>query len=345
MKKRLLWAWSVLLVAVGGGVGMRRLASLPRSMVSGAPGLSAPVSTRATASGSHDPRRPRRCRARTGPARADRFFRWTFTPRGGSSPRWPAPPPSSRAIRIQRFRDVACRAVAARTRDRAPRPTGGVNAGLRRWAPRRSNLLLRQTPAAWTTEDSLLVVLSMFITLQESDGSRVDARDDARRAAGDVRLPRANEWDTPVVGGRSTPRRSRPRRSTCARGAGGGRRIFPGPPQLVEMGSGSDQDRRAHEASAPTAATTRRGQQPGQTARDRRQRLHPTVCRTSSTRAPPGPTRPAGAAAPGARRDASGRAGDGRRQQHPRGLGLHHAALERRCPRARSVGRVALPHA
>jgi penicillin amidase len=30
--------------------------------------------------------------------------------------------------------------------------------------------LLRQEPAPWRAEDSLLVILSMFVTLQDTDG-------------------------------------------------------------------------------------------------------------------------------------------------------------------------------
>jgi penicillin amidase len=81
----------------------------------------------------------------------------------------------------------------------------GVNAGLadlevRPWP----YLLLRQRPAAWEPQDSLLVVLSMFFSLQDQDNRRERQLDVAQR-----HLPPAvfafvarhgSTWDAPLTG-------------------------------------------------------------------------------------------------------------------------------------------------
>jgi penicillin amidase len=81
----------------------------------------------------------------------------------------------------------------------------GVNAGLadlsvRPWP----YLLLRQRPAAWAPEDSLLVVMSMFFSLQDQDNRRERQLDVAQR-----RLPpevfafvarHGTDWDAPLTG-------------------------------------------------------------------------------------------------------------------------------------------------
>src|SRR4051794_39818419 len=82
--------------------------------------------------------------------------------------------PVDRQTRIHRFRAEAQRAVSLlpdRERRILPAYVGGVNAGLTRLgAPPFEYLLLRQRPVAWREEDTLLVVLSMFLTLQDGDG-------------------------------------------------------------------------------------------------------------------------------------------------------------------------------
>src|SRR5699024_5881457 len=82
---------------------------------------------------------------------------------------------ADREIRIHRFRSEAQEAVALlKPRDRQVLAayTQGVNAGLRalRAAPF-EYLLLGETPEPWREEDTLLVVLAMFITLQDADAS------------------------------------------------------------------------------------------------------------------------------------------------------------------------------
>ena len=113
-----------------------------------------------------------------------------------------------REIRIHRFRAEARRAVSllgARDRAILDAYTAGVNAGLQALdTPPFEYLLLRQTPAPWAPEDSLLVVLSMFVTLQDPDGeyeaTLATMHDVLPQAMFDFLTPRGSEWDAPLVG-------------------------------------------------------------------------------------------------------------------------------------------------
>ena len=64
--------------------------------------------------------------------------------------------------------------------------------------------MLRQDPAPWTPEDSLLVVLSMFVTLQDTDGSYESTlatmHDVLPPPMFEFLAPRGSEWDAPLVG-------------------------------------------------------------------------------------------------------------------------------------------------
>jgi penicillin amidase len=81
----------------------------------------------------------------------------------------------------------------------------GVNAGLSALAVKPPEYLaLRTEPRAWAIEDSVLVLASMFLTLQDAE-----ARRESRLAAVYATLPRAlanfittpsSEWETPLVG-------------------------------------------------------------------------------------------------------------------------------------------------
>jgi len=113
-----------------------------------------------------------------------------------------------REIRIHRFRAEAQRALSLMSADdRAVLEayTAGVNAGLRALtAPPFEYLVLRQDPSPWRADDSLLVVLSMFVTLQDTDGSYEST---LATMAGVLppdmyafMAPRGSEWDAPVVG-------------------------------------------------------------------------------------------------------------------------------------------------
>ena len=113
-----------------------------------------------------------------------------------------------REIRIHRFRAEAHRAASLLTpRDRAVLEayTAGVNEGLKSLgASPFEYVLLRKTPQPWRVEDSLLVVLSMFVTLQDTDGSYESTlatmHDLLPPAMLDFLDPRGTEWDTPVTG-------------------------------------------------------------------------------------------------------------------------------------------------
>jgi penicillin amidase len=113
-----------------------------------------------------------------------------------------------REIRIHRFRAEAQRGVSllsARDREILEAYTAGVNAGLQALGARPFEyLLLRQAPAPWTPDDSLLVVLSMFVTLQDPDGeyeaTLATMADVLPGAMVEFLTPRGSEWDAPLVG-------------------------------------------------------------------------------------------------------------------------------------------------
>ncbi len=116
--------------------------------------------------------------------------------------------PTDRAARLHRFRARATRVLAASVPEHravVDAYTHGVNAGLAALgAAPFEYLLLRQAPRAWSAEDSILVVASMFFTLQDAA-----AIGDARAGALHEALPAplaaflnstASEWDSPEVG-------------------------------------------------------------------------------------------------------------------------------------------------
>jgi penicillin G amidase len=114
-----------------------------------------------------------------------------------------------REIRIHRFRAEARQAVAMVPADQQSlleAYTAGVNAGLASLkAPPFEYLVLRQDPAAWREEDTFLVVLSMFVTLQDTDGSYeatlATMHEVLPPAMFEFLNPKGSEWDSPVVGG------------------------------------------------------------------------------------------------------------------------------------------------
>ena len=113
-----------------------------------------------------------------------------------------------REVRVHRFRAEAERAVKLLTpanRRIVEAYTAGVNSGLDSLAaPPFEYLVLRQQPQRWLVEDSFLVVLSMFITLQDTDGSYESTlgtmHDVLPQAMFEFLAPKGTEWDTPVVG-------------------------------------------------------------------------------------------------------------------------------------------------
>jgi penicillin G amidase len=113
-----------------------------------------------------------------------------------------------REIRVHRFRAEAQKAVASMApEDRAliDAYTAGVNAGLHALgASPFEYLLLRQQPRPWLPEDTLLVVLSMFITLQDYEGayeSTLGTMDTVLpHQMFEFLAPMGTEWDSPLVG-------------------------------------------------------------------------------------------------------------------------------------------------
>jgi penicillin amidase len=114
-----------------------------------------------------------------------------------------------REIRIHRFRNEAAQATTLLSpTDRAilDAYAAGVNTLLTSLtAPPFEYLVLRQQPQPWRPEDSMLVVLSMFITLQDTDGSYeatlATMHDILPEAMYEFLAPRGTGWDTPLIGG------------------------------------------------------------------------------------------------------------------------------------------------
>jgi len=113
-----------------------------------------------------------------------------------------------REVRVHRFRDEARRALAMLSpRDRTVLEayTAGVNRGLTTLGAKPFEyLILRQTPKPWAAEDSLLVVLSMFVTLQDPTGAYesmlATMHDTLPGPMFDLLAPRGTEWDSPILG-------------------------------------------------------------------------------------------------------------------------------------------------
>src|SRR5262245_26195336 len=121
---------------------------------------------------------------------------------------------ADREIRPHRFRAEAQRAVKTmepKARAVLDAYAAGVNSGLSNLRkPPFEYLLLRQDPKPWLPEDSLLVVLSMFITLQDYTGSYESTlatmSEVMPKAMVDLMAPAGTEWDSPIVGAAfSTP--------------------------------------------------------------------------------------------------------------------------------------------
>ncbi|NOT45114.1 MAG: penicillin acylase family protein [Acidobacteria bacterium] len=142
----------------------------------------------------------------------DRFFQMDLARRRAagelSAVVGPAALAIDRDIRIHRFRSVAARAVSLLAAEDAAvlaAYVGGVNAGLQALtSPPFEYRLLRQRPAPWTAEDSLLVVLSMFVTLQDDDGTYESSlgtmHDLLPQVVAAFLAPAGTEWDAPISG-------------------------------------------------------------------------------------------------------------------------------------------------
>jgi penicillin G amidase len=116
--------------------------------------------------------------------------------------------PADRRARVHRLRPEARTAVALLSHEDQgvlEAYVGGVNAGLGALAaPPFEYTLLGQSPAVWRPEDSMLVVLSMFLTLQDEDGAYESSLTTMREVLPpemfDLMAPAGTEWDAPVVG-------------------------------------------------------------------------------------------------------------------------------------------------
>lgn len=116
--------------------------------------------------------------------------------------------PLDRRARVHRLRGVAQDAVqqlSAADRLLLQAYVEGVNAGLGALgASPFEYVVLGGRPAPWRAEDSLLVVLSMFLTLQDEDGdyesTLATMHDVLPPAMVDLLAPAGTEWDAPVVG-------------------------------------------------------------------------------------------------------------------------------------------------
>lgn len=114
-----------------------------------------------------------------------------------------------RGVRLHRFRSVAERVVSrapAEVRKVLDAYVAGVNAGLATLGAKPFEyILLRTEPAAWRAEDSVLVLLTMFIELQDDTGRHEAAlglmHDVLPEPLYDFLVPRGTEWDAPIVGG------------------------------------------------------------------------------------------------------------------------------------------------
>jgi penicillin G amidase len=115
---------------------------------------------------------------------------------------------ADRNIRVHRFRSVAKRVQqSASAEDRAlvEAYASGVNAGLSSLRSKPFEyLLLRTDPAPWLAEDTILVLLAMFIQLNDSSGRRESSigvmHDVLPPKLVEFLLPRGTEWDAPLMG-------------------------------------------------------------------------------------------------------------------------------------------------
>ncbi|MGF9762427.1 penicillin acylase family protein [Microvirga sp. 0TCS3.31] len=113
-----------------------------------------------------------------------------------------------REHRLHRFRARARAVLAAMTpEERAVLDAyvGGINRGLSDLGTAPFEyMLLRSTPAAWTAEDTVLTVYTMYLDLQEADGLVERRRAQAKEALGvslaSFLFPEGTTWDAPLDG-------------------------------------------------------------------------------------------------------------------------------------------------
>lgn len=112
-----------------------------------------------------------------------------------------------RRLRPHRFRAVAQQVIARASEEQRrifDAYARGVNQGLAELRqPPFEYLLLRTAPEPWLAEDSVLVLLSMFLQLQDSDGRRTQALDAMQRHLPDdwyqFMTHSDGEWEAPML--------------------------------------------------------------------------------------------------------------------------------------------------
>ncbi|HET6372986.1 MAG TPA: penicillin acylase family protein [Candidatus Polarisedimenticolia bacterium] len=117
--------------------------------------------------------------------------------------------PLDRRARLHRFRARAARVVAAAPQDKQEILTAyadGVNAGLADLGAKPFEyFLLRAEPVGWTTADTVLAILAMFLDLNDEEGrqeSRLGVMHDLLpEQMFEFLAPRGTEWDSPILGG------------------------------------------------------------------------------------------------------------------------------------------------
>ncbi|TQV87347.1 penicillin acylase family protein [Aliikangiella coralliicola] len=118
-----------------------------------------------------------------------------------------------KSIRIHQFRQTAQKVLSNLSKHEKAiltRYTLGVNQGL---ADLKESpfeyLLLRQPPRPWKAEDSLLVVYSMYLTLQSRNGYREHLQGliykNLPQEIAEFLLPAGTEWDAPIKGNAMLP--------------------------------------------------------------------------------------------------------------------------------------------
>jgi penicillin amidase len=142
----------------------------------------------------------------------DRFFQMDLMRRSAAGELaaliGPAVLEEDRRVRVHRFRAVAARVLATAAPDSralVEAYTEGVNAGLAGLSrPPFEYLALRATPAPWRGDDTILVLLAMFLQLHDDGGRREITlgvmHDTLPPALFDFLAPRGTEWDAPLVG-------------------------------------------------------------------------------------------------------------------------------------------------
>ena len=204
----------LLLAGVGGWFLLRNSLPLLDGRIE-APGLAADVSLERDARGAVTVTGTRRTDLAYGLGFAhaqDRLFQMDLLRRASSGELsallGPVTVATDRQMRVHRLRAVAHSAVAAAPPDQRAllvAYAAGVNAGAASLTVRPFEyLLLRAAPEKWLPEDSVLVVLTMFLQLQEADGHRKLQRglihDVLPASAAAFVYADATEWDAALDG-------------------------------------------------------------------------------------------------------------------------------------------------